>query len=355
MKPTRKALQYPCGKPPEAGTALEVAPGVLWLRMPLPLTLDHINLWAVRDGEGWAIFDTGMHTTQTEEAWRTLFAVGAPLGEHGPTRVFATHMHPDHIGMAGWLTRTYACELWMTRTEYLNCRVLVADTGRQAPPEGVRFYQRAGWTAEQIEHYRARFGGYGKKVSPLPESYQRLRDGQRLTIGAHQWQVVVGSGHSPEHACFYCPELNVLISGDQVLPRISSNVSVHPTEPAADPMGEWMYSLDKLKAELPADVLVLPAHGEPFRSLHDRLDHLKNGHLRALDRLRELLAEGPKRAVDVFSVLFAAGIDNELLPLATGESLANLNYLVQRGEVTASEDAHGAVWYQMQSAPISAD
>src|SRR5262245_27765505 len=179
-------ILYPCGQAPEPGTVREIAPGVLWLRMPLPLSLDHINLWAVRDGDGWAIFDTGMHTKPTVAAWRALIGPDAPLGEQGPTRVFATHMHPDHIGMAGWLGQEYGCELWMTRGEYLNCRVLVADTGREAPPEGVRFYQRAGWDEAAIANYRARFGGYGRHIYEMPQSYRRLRDGDRLRIGEHE-------------------------------------------------------------------------------------------------------------------------------------------------------------------------
>ncbi|MNO63702.1 Hydroxyacylglutathione hydrolase [compost metagenome] len=346
MKPEPSPLLYPCGQAPEPGAVREIAPGVLWLRMPLPLSLDHINLWAVRDGDGWAIFDTGMHTPTTVDAWRTLFGPDGPLGEGGPTRVFATHMHPDHVGMAGWLNREYGCELWMTRGEYMNCRVLVADTGLEAPPEALNFYRRAGWDDAAIEHYRARFGGYGKKMSALPQSYRRLRDGQRIRIGEHEWQVVVGSGHSPEHACFYCPELKLLISGDQVLPRISSNVSVHPTEPYGDPMGDWLESLERIKTMIPDDVLVLPAHDDPFRNLHARLDRLLGSHRRALGRLHKLLEEGPKRVVDLFSVLFARRIDAEVLLLATGETQANLNYLVQRDKATVSDDADGVAWYQ---------
>ncbi|WP_238474424.1 MBL fold metallo-hydrolase [Pseudomonas cavernae] len=349
-KPERIPLVYPCGEAPAPGAVREVAPGVLWLRMPLPLSLDHINLWAVQDGEGWAIFDTGMHTPATLDAWRTLIGPGAPLGECGPSRILATHMHPDHIGMAGWLTRKFGCELWMTRGEYMTCRVLVGDTGREAPAEGIGFYRRTGWDAEALETYCARFGGYGKHISPLPQRYRRLQDGQQIRIGAHDWQVVVGSGHSPEHACFYCAELKVLISGDQVLPRISPNVSVFPTEPEADPMGEWLESLAKLKRQLPADVLVLPAHNEPFEGLHARLDRLVAGHQRSFERLIQLLSEGPKRVVDVFGALFARPIDADLLPLATGEALANLNYLVQRGQVTVREDEDGVAWYRASTA-----
>lgn len=345
MNPERIPLEYPCDSPPAPGSSQEIAPGVHWLRMPLPLSLDHINLWAVEDGDGWALFDTGMHTDATLDAWRALLGPGGALGGRRPTRVFVTHMHPDHVGLAGWLTREFGCELWMTFGEYMNCRVLVADNGRAAPPEGVRFYRRAGWDQAAIAQYRARFGGFGKHIWPLPESYRRLHDGERIRIGQHEWRVVVGSGHSPEHASFHCPDLQLLIAGDQVLPRISPNVSVFPTEPAADPLGQWLESLTKIRCEVPDDVLVLPAHNEPFRPLHARLEHLDRSHRRALERLRGMLEDGPKRAIDLFGALFARRIDQDLLPLATGECLANLNYLLQRGLVTVDEDTDGVAWY----------
>jgi len=349
-KTTRIPLIYPCGEPPLPGTAKEIAPGVLWLRMPLPLSLSHINLWAVRDDLGWAIFDTGMHTQATVQAWNALTGIDSPLGEDGPSRIFATHMHPDHIGMAGWLVNEHACELWMTLGEYMTCRVLIAEEGCPAPQAHVDFYHRAGWNAAALDDLRQRYGGYGKKIYPMPPQYRRLRDGQTLRIGAHQWQVIVGSGHSPEHACFYCAELKLLISGDQVLPRISSNVSVVATEPQADPLHDWLQSLEKIRQKVPDDVLVLPAHDDPFHRLHARLDHLDRSHRRALDRLQVLLAEGPKRVVDVFPVLFARRIDEELLSLATGEALANLNYLVERGRVRVTVDGEGVAWYRLADA-----
>ncbi|MES2537976.1 MAG: MBL fold metallo-hydrolase [Pseudomonadota bacterium] len=344
---SKPVLDYPCGEPPAAGTAREVAPGVLWLRMPLPFALTHINLWAVRDGAGWAGFDTAAQTSEAAAAWRTLFAKDGALAQGGLTRVFVTHMHPDHVGMAGWLTRKFNCRLWMTRLEYLTCRVLVADTGREAPTDAVRFYQRAGWNEEAIEAYRARFGGFGKFTHALPDSYRRLRDNEQLRIGDHDWRVVVGNGHSPEHACFYSPALKLLISGDQVLPRISSNVSVFPTEPDADPMGDWLASLGKMRREVPDDVLVLPSHNEPFRGLHARLDYLESSQHQALDRLRDALAE-PKRAVDVFAQLFGRPIGSEpnLLGMATGESVAHLNYLLHRDEAVMEVDADDVAWYR---------
>ncbi|TCG02416.1 MBL fold metallo-hydrolase [Paraburkholderia strydomiana] len=342
-------LDYPCGEAPAPAMAKEIAPGVLWLRMPMPLVLNHINLWALRDGDGWAGVDAGLQTSDTAAAWRSLFAKDGALAQSRLTRLFVTHMHPDHTGMAGWLTRKFACSLWMTRLEYLMCRVLAADTGREAPEDGVRFYQRAGWDEDAIESYRARFGGFGKFVHALPDSYRRLQDGELLDIGAHRWRVVTGNGHSPEHACFYCAELKLLISGDQVLPRISSNVSVFPTEPDADPMADWLASLEKLRQIIPDDVLVLPAHNEPFRGLHARLEYLTRSQHAALDRLRDALTQ-PKRAVDVFAELFSRpiGFEPDLLGMATGESIAHLNYLLQRGEAEMELGSDGCSWYRLK-------
>lgn len=345
-KPPEALTTYPFEQMPTPGQAVEAAAGLLWMRMPLPPPLAHINTWAIAEGDGWAVVDTGMQSGETAAAWSA--AIAGPLGHRPITRVFGTHMHPDHIGMAGWLTRRFDCRLWMTRLEYLTCRVLVADTGREAPAEGVEFYRRAGWDDEAIEQYRARFGGFGKAVHPLPDSYRRIGEGERIAIGAHEWIVVVGSGHSPEHASLYCPALRVLISGDQVLPRISSNVSVFPTEPDADPLADWFDSLAHLERTVPDDVLVLPSHNEPFRGLHSRLHSLVNGHLRGLDRLRRQLAE-PKRVVDLFGTLFARNVhaDPHLLGMATGECIAHLNYLIARGEVRVEQGDDGVDRYRL--------
>jgi len=344
-------LVYPFPEgPPARGRTTEVAPGVHWIRMPLPYALDHINLWALDDGDGWAQVDTGVRTDDTAQVWRELFA-NSP-DERPLTRVFVTHMHPDHVGMAGWLTRKFNVRLWMTTLEYLNCRVMVSDTGREAPQDAIGFFHRAGWGAAAIEAYRARFGNFGKHIHPLPDSFRRLDDGEELQIGAHTWQVVVGNGHSPAHACLYCPALKVLISGDQVLPRISSNVSVYPIEPDADPMTGWLNSLAKIRRIVPDDVLVLPAHNEPFRNLHARIDALASGQQKALDRLLRSL-QTRKRAVDVFGALFARSINEANVPLlgmATGESLACLNHLMHLGEVVREVDAQGVAWYSAVAA-----
>ncbi|WP_421739348.1 MBL fold metallo-hydrolase [Caulobacter sp.] len=348
-EPRRPRLVYPFETPPEQGTgaAVEVAPGVLWLRQPLGGSLQFINVWALADGEGWAIVDTGLQTKETSQAWRAAFA-GA-LGGRPITRVICTHLHPDHVGLAGWIVRKFDCRLWMTRLEYFQCRMLVADTGREAPEDGVRFFKAAGWDEDAIENYKARFGGFGKAIYALPDSYRRLSDGEDFDIGGRTWRVVTGQGHSPDHACLWCPELDLLISGDQVLPRISSNVSVFPTEPEADPLSDWLTSLAKVKAVVPDSVLVLPAHNDPFHGLHARIDHLINGHERGLSRLEKKIAE-PKRVVDVFGALFARPIGSDLLGMATGEALAHLNCLVGRGLATRRTDADGVAWYGSEGA-----
>lgn len=337
---------YPFGRDvPAVGETIEVAPRVHWLRMPLPFSLAWINLWLIDDGDGWTIVDTGMPTEETKSAWRTLFETrldGRPV-----TRVIVTHMHPDHVGNAGWLHRKTGAELWMSRLEYVTCRMLCADTGREAPEAGIAFYRRAGWDEDAIKSYRERFGRFGMGVSQMPDSFRRLSHGDRFVMAGEDWQVITGNGHSPEHSCLFCPALNVLIAGDQLLPRISSNVSVHPTEPDADPLSDWLESCARLKASVPADVLVLPAHNEPFTGAHDRLQALADGHEKALGRLKARLGEEPRRVVDVFPAIFGQKIGPDLIGLATGEALAHLNCLIRRGEAVRAAGPDGADLYQL--------
>ncbi|MGI9270382.1 MAG: MBL fold metallo-hydrolase [Woeseiaceae bacterium] len=333
------SIQYEFDVRPKHGDLTSVADGVEWLRMPLPFALSHINLWTLRDAHGIAIVDTGINSAKSRAIWQTAIA-------HRPvTRVFVTHLHPDHVGCAGWLCDDHGVELWMSREEYLLCRILVADTGREAPEAGVSFYHSAGFPGDALARYQEMFGMFGKFVSPVPESYQRLVDGMTVSIDGSEWEIVVGRGHSPEHSCLFNAERNIVISGDQLLPKISSNVSVYPTEPHADPLRDWIESLQGMKKRLPDDVLVLPAHGSPFRGAHERLDALVDEHMTGLNRLLELCDE-PRRAVDVFPALFKAKISESNIIMATGESIAHLNYLLTEGELKTDLDREGVRWYE---------
>ncbi len=335
--------RYEFDSKPASGETQQIAPGVHWLRMPLPFALDHINLWLFEDGDNWGLVDTGLGDAQSIEHWRRLFATtmnGQPL-----SRVLVTHMHPDHVGCAGFLTEHFDVDLWMTRDEYLLCRVLVADTGREAPPEGVDFYRAAGYSDDALARYRKMFGMFGKFVTTLPESYQRLQDFDKVQIGDHQWEVIVGKGHSPEHACFYNAEQDLFVAGDQVLPSISANVSVYPTEPAANPLADWMQTLAAIRERIPPEVLVLPAHGKPFRGAHERIDQLIRGHEERLSVLWDF-CDQPRRAVDVFPALYRRQITGDNLMFATGEALAHLNYLLLQGRLQSETDHAGVAWYQ---------
>ncbi|MBX7249513.1 MAG: MBL fold metallo-hydrolase [Caulobacteraceae bacterium] len=336
-------LEYPFEDAPGPGEAVEVADGVLWLRQPLPFQLDHINVWALRDGDGWTVVDTGVRMKQAMEVWEQAFA--GPLENRPVTRVICTHMHPDHVGLAGWLVKRFDCRLWMSRLEYITCRMLAADTGKEAPEDGARFYRSIGWSEEQVANWKIRFGGFGKAIHHMPDSYRRLEEGQFVAIDGKPWRVIFGNGHSPEHACLYREEGKLLISGDQVLPKISSNVSVWPTEPDADPLSDWLESLAKLEREAPADALVLPSHGLPFYGLHERTRALTRGHERSLERLTRALQE-PKRAIDVFPSLFARQVGDDMLGMATGESLAHLNCLKERGVAACEADDQGVLWWR---------
>lgn len=339
----RADIRFEFAEKPASGTLLEVVDGIRWLRMPLPFALNHINLWLIPEGENFALVDTGLCDDESRGIWEQLFAdelAGAQL-----SRLYVTHMHPDHVGCAGYLAERFGIDLWMPREEYLLCRVLVADTGRRAPAEGVAFYRAAGYSDEDLDRYQRRFGFFGRYVSELPESYVRLRDGQQIAIGEQTWEVIVGRGHSPEHACLYCAERRVIIGGDQLLPSISANVSVHPTEPGANPLDEWMESLAAIRTRIAADTLVLPAHGKPYRGVHARIDDLLAEHRSRLEAVKGACRQ-PQRVVDVFPALYRRPITEDNLMFATGEAIAHLNYLLANDELTVTRDGDGIDWYR---------
>lgn len=336
-----RGLTYPLGAPPLPGEAIQAAPGVLWMRLPLPMALNHINVYAIEDRDGWAVVDTGIRTLDSIEAWEA--ALAGPLGGRPVTQVICTHMHPDHIGLAGWLCGRFAAPLKMTQLEYVTGRMLMSESG-PGPDSGAEFYRSTGWDEPRIETWRREFGMFSRGVAPLPQTFTRIREADVLRIGDDDWRIVVGSGHSPEHACLWRAADGVFIAGDQILPRISSNISIWPTEPAADPLRDWLNSIARLAALLPGDILVLPGHGEPFTGVHARLEALSRGHQSSLARLEKAL-KTPKRAVDVFSTLFARAVGDGIYGMATGESVAHLNHLAGLGRARRERDADGVDWW----------
>jgi len=339
---SHRGLTYPLGRAtPEPGALITLAEGVHWLRIPMPGSLNHINVWALDDGAGVALVDTGLSISISREAWDAVFA--GPLAGRPVTRVIVTHFHPDHIGLAGWLVERFGVPLWMTRGEWLWARMLTTDVRDSPPPESAAYQRAAGWDEERIAAEAGKgWGRFASVVSPVPLSYVRMQDGDSIRIGARDWRIVIGSGHSPEHACLVDEAGEVMIAGDQVLPRITSNVSLSISEPEADPLCDWLASIAKLRT-LPADLLVLPSHGEPFTGLHARLDALADGHRGRLDALREHIVE-PKRAVDCFSVLFGRKIDDGNYGLATGEAMAHLRHLETTGRARR-EVRDGVHWF----------
>lgn len=336
-------LEYVFPDAPAPGTKVEVAQDVFWLRMPMPGRLDHINVWLLRDYDGWTVVDTGLNIDSIKSAWEKIFEnelEGKPV-----TRVYSTHMHGDHTGLAGWLTSRWDCELWMSRADFVMCKLMAADGPSDLPDDALRFYRRAGFSEKRLSDYKSRFGSFGAGISQLPAGYHRVRDGEYIDIGGRVWRIVVGRGHSPEHACLYCPELKVIIAGDQILPRITPNVSVNPLEPLSNPVKEWIQSCTSLRDLLPSDLLVLPAHQDLFYGIHDRLTALITHHENALSNLYDM-CETPRRAIDVFPAIFKSEITEWTFFMATGESIAHINCAIDRHMLVAEEDDDGVFWYR---------
>jgi len=331
------ALDHPWAEPPAPGTTLTVAPGIRWLRMPLPFALNHINLWLLDDGEGCTVVDTGLGLPDTRELWERIFATelrGKPI-----TRVIATHFHPDHFGNAGWLTERWGVDLWCTQAEYMAAVIACSARGMGRMAMHLEHYRRHGITGDTLEKLRERGNHYPGLVPTLPESYRCVRDGDRIVIGGLTWEVIVVLGHAPEHASLWCARANVLISGDQVLPKITTNVSVWADRPQDDPLRLYLDSLARFRP-LPADALVLPSHGLPFRGLHARLDALRAHHDARLAETLDALGE-PRTAAELIPVLFRRALDTHQLSFAIGEALAHLNYLEAAGSVTRMLGADG--------------
>ncbi len=343
-------LRYLFDDTPEPGQMREILPGIHWLRMPLPMELDHINLYLLEDDDGWWVIDTGIAIDPTQELWERVFENslrGKPV-----KAVLSTHYHPDHIGMAGWLCERWQVPFYMTQAEYFT-----GVSFSRTVPEHFNWtfeehLMHVGYSKQEREAERARFGGFGPIIKPMPTAFHRLEDGMTLVISGRRWQVIVGRGHSPEHACLYCAADNVLLSGDQVIPKITSNISVTATEPEANPLKDWLYSHEYFLDVLPSDALVLPAHNTPFYGLHERLRYLIDHHETHLLALEEACVDANPNAMELLPVMFKRTLDGHNLGLALGECMAHLNYLQHRGQLQRDVDEKGSYRYRSIDATL---
>jgi glyoxylase-like metal-dependent hydrolase (beta-lactamase superfamily II) len=346
VNPNEAELDYPLGDVvPSLGATIDVAPGVRWLRMALPFALDHINLWLLRDRqegiEGWTIVDCGITNDATRAAWEQVFASG--LDGLPVVRVIVTHMHPDHVGLAHWLTERWRVRLWISSTDFNAACVASHSTTGFGGERSAAFFVSHGLTdPDAIAKVRARSNYYASMVPRLPDSYRRLMDGMTLDIGGHAWRCIAGYGHAPEHIALHSPKLNLLISGDMVLPRISTNVSVLDIEPESDPLALFLSSLKRLD-NLAADTRVLPSHGKPFTGLHERTRQLHEHHDARLAEVMTACAARPCHAADLLPVLFKRKLDLHQTTFAMGEAVAHLHALWHAGKLVRRSGAD-AVW-----------
>ena len=330
-------IRYPFEQQLGPGETLELAPGVRWLRMPLPFELNHINLWLLEEEDGWTIVDTGIALDDIRANWEAVLATHCR--EKPVKRILVTHCHPDHLGLARWLGEKTGAGTWITQGEMLNAYAWFHQLPNYDVDGMVGFFRRHGLDEARAGSLFDRGPTYRGRVDGLPTEYRRLLEGDRVRIGGRDWRVIVGYGHSPEHASLYCAELEVLISGDMLLPRISTNVSVMSSNPDGDPIRLFLDSIARYEA-LPEGTLVLPSHGRPFRGIHARVAQLEAHHR---ERFEALVAacDVPKSACELIPTLFQRELDAHQTMFAMGESIAHLNYLEHAGRLRRSRDAAG--------------
>ncbi|MCY4315595.1 MAG: MBL fold metallo-hydrolase [Roseovarius sp.] len=335
----------PWGSPPGHGEAMEVAEGVMWIRLPLPMALDHVNIYALDDGDSWTIVDTGIFSRRSVALWESVLE--GPLEGRPVSRILLTHHHPDHIGMAGWLMKRFGARLYMSRTSWLMARMLILDVEDKPTGEAVAFWKAAGMDEDMLQR---RLGerpyNFADFCSPIPVGYTRVRQGDMLHLGGRNWHVHIGNGHAPEQITLWSQDGDIVVAGDQIISSISPNIGVYPTEPEADPVSDWLESCNRLETLACENHLVLSGHKLPFTGLPARMRQLSGNHHGALDRLRSHLAH-PKTAVECFGPLFSRKIDDATYGLALAEAVAHLNHLHHAGELRRVQRADGAWLWQM--------
>lgn len=341
-------LAFPFPHPPGPGEHVAVGEGIRWLRMPLPFALDHINLWLLDGVQSTVLVDTGYGDAQTRELWERHFATtlaGQSIGD-----IIVTHCHPDHVGNASWLAARFAAPIAMTHAEFMTTHALAFGHSGHGPEDIRALFARHGLAGEPLAELTRRGNHYRRGVPDVPTAFTRLLDGQEIAAGPTRWRVIEGHGHSPEHASLYSGDHRTLISGDMLLPKISTNISVWAVEPDADPLGRFLDSLRAYET-LPPETLVLPSHGLPFRGIAARINQLRAHHR---DRLAELVAAaraapGPVSAADLLPVLFRRELDAQQYFFAMGEAIAHLNHLWHQGRLVRSTGSDGALRFAVAS------
>jgi glyoxylase-like metal-dependent hydrolase (beta-lactamase superfamily II) len=345
---TTPTLEFPFPQPPGPGEVIEVAPGLLWLRLPLPYRLNHVNLYLIVDDGGWAVVDTGLGTDACRAGWDAVLA--GPLAGQRLTRMIVTHYHPDHVGLAGWFTERFALPLAMPRPEYLFSLALQHAPGDLGADMHRPFYRRHGLSAEHTELVLSRGHEYLRRTTGVPTAYHRIKHGDGLKIGDRRFAVLTGGGHALEQAMLYCCEENLFLAADQVIAKISPNVSVHAMEPDLDALGIYLDSLTGLRAAIAPDVLVLPGHGLPFYGLHARIAELIAHHADRCALIAAACRDTARSVVEIIPFVFNRELDEHQMGFAFGEVLAHVNHMLSRGELMLQADRVGIDRYRAPAA-----
>ncbi len=325
-----QSLSFPCDAP-AAATVTEVAPGVLWTRVPLPFQLNHVNIYLIEDHDGWAVLDTGIDDTATRGVWEAL--LHGPLAGRRLTQVVVTHYHPDHIGLAGWLAERFGLPVLTSYSSYLTCLNISLNPGALEARPHTEFYLRHGMSEEAAAQVATQGHRYLDMVWPLPSTFSRLGAGDTLAIGGRRFDILVGEGHAPEQLMLYCAEEKLFFAADQVLARITPNISVSAVDPEGDPLGLYLRSLQTIRQSVPEDALVLPGHELPFRGLHPRCLELIAHHEERCSLIAEACAGTPRSVADLVPIVFPRPLDAHQMGFAFSEVLAHVNTVMRRGDL----------------------
>ena len=334
-------LHFPFAAPLKPDELVEVHPGVLWGRLPLPFRLDHVNVYFIDDGDGWAVIDTGIGDELTKAVWQRL--LDGPLRGRRLTRLIVTHFHPDHIGLAGWLAERYDVPLLTSQTAYLSCVNISLSPGALDAKIYRDFYLRHGLDAETTAQVATRGHSYLRMVTGLPPTFRRLVARDVLNIGGRIFEVLSGDGHAPEQLMLHCPAEKLFFAADQVLAKITPNISVWAVEPEGNPLDLYLRSLRSLQASLPSDTLVLPGHQLPFRQPQVRCAELIRHHEERCAAIAAACRGIPRTTAEIVPFVFRRPLDPHQMSFAFSEIQAHVNYMVERGELvwgTGRDDVH---------------